>query len=61
MSLEQLGLEFVKLGVPSVKSVWVGVDSERLNGGETALVGPWPRPRREAVDAVPAERASSDG
>lgn len=33
-SLEQLGLDAVKLGVPSVWSVWVGVDSERLSGGE---------------------------
>ncbi len=33
-SLEQLGLEAVKLGVPSVWSVWVGVDSDRLSGGE---------------------------
>ena len=30
ISLEQLGLDVVKLGVPSVYSVWVGVDSEIL-------------------------------
>ena len=30
----QLGLDAVKLGVPSVWSVWVGVDSDRLSGGE---------------------------
>lgn len=30
ISLEQLGLDVVKLGVPSVYSVWVGVDSDML-------------------------------
>ncbi len=34
ISLEQLGLDVVKLGVPSVYSVWVGVDSEMLCTGE---------------------------
>ncbi len=34
MSLEQLGLDAVKLGVPSVYSVWVGVDSLKLCTGE---------------------------
>ena len=34
MSLEQLGLDVVKLGVPSVYSVCVGVDSDTLNAGE---------------------------
>ena len=34
ISLEQLGLDVVKLGVPSVHSVWVGVDSEMLWAGE---------------------------
>lgn len=34
ISLEQLGLDVVKLGVPSVYSVWVGVDSEMLCAGD---------------------------
>ncbi len=34
ISLEQLGLDVVKLGVPSVYSVWVGVDSDILWTGE---------------------------
>lgn len=34
MSLETLGLDVVKLGVPSVYSVWVGVDSDTLWAGE---------------------------
>lgn len=39
-SLEQLGLEAVKLGVPSVWSVWVGVDSDKLRGGELRTLPP---------------------
>ena len=39
-SLEQLGLDAVKLGVPSVWSVWVGVDSDRLSGGEWCRLPP---------------------
>ena len=37
-SLEQLGLEAVKLGVPSVNSVCVGVDSEILWAGEFPII-----------------------
>ena len=34
ISLEQLGLDVVKLGVPSVYSVWVGVESDALWAGD---------------------------
>ena len=41
ISLEQLGLDVVKLGVPSVYSVWVGVDSDILWTGELSKPDPW--------------------
>ena len=37
MSLEQLGLDAVKLGLPSVYSVCVGVDSVWLGAGEPSM------------------------
>ena len=40
ISLEQLGLDVVKLGVPSVYSVWVGVDSVMLCTGELSMLRP---------------------
>ena len=53
-SLEQLGLEFVKLGVPSVKSVCVGVDSERLRGGDVPLRPPGEDMPLREVDERPS-------
>lgn len=48
-SLEQLGLDGVKLRVPSVNSVWVGVEAAALRAGEALT---WRRSSAKSVLAV---------